>query len=195
MATAFKQPEQEQIRTELRESAWRHACSDGMKNTTVDTLAAEAGISKGAFYHFYESKELLFLDVLSRWHERIFRSVEELLLRDQSLSPSQRARVAFREGLKQLLYRPAARFVLAERKALLRRVPPEAARQLYHSDDELLERMMDLCGVRLTISREQAIGVIRILLTSLMNADDVGPSFDESLSILIDCACAQLIAD
>ena len=69
MATAFGETERAQIRTSLQRAAWRHACSEGMKNTSVDQLSAEAGISKGAFYHFYGSKELLFLEVLSNWHQ------------------------------------------------------------------------------------------------------------------------------
>lgn len=43
-------------------------CVVGMRQTTVDQLVEAAGISKGAFYKFYSSKEMLFLDLLEDLH-------------------------------------------------------------------------------------------------------------------------------
>ena len=56
MATAFSQRERERIRESLLDAALKSAASPGMRHATVDNLAREAGISKGAFYRFYESK-------------------------------------------------------------------------------------------------------------------------------------------
>lgn len=38
----------------------------GYKKTNIEDLCAKAGISKGAFYLFYASKEELFFDVIMR---------------------------------------------------------------------------------------------------------------------------------
>ncbi len=37
----------------------------------MDTICAEAGISKGAFYHHFESKQALFLALLDNWLQTI----------------------------------------------------------------------------------------------------------------------------
>ena len=88
MATAFGVAERTEIRSSLRRAAWQHACLEGMKYTSIDRLCAEAGISKGAFYHFYESKELLFLEVLSLWHRQIFAKVEAFMAAHRSAGGS-----------------------------------------------------------------------------------------------------------
>lgn len=66
MATAFSPQERERIRDSLLDAALKSAATQGMRHATVDGLAREAGISKGAFYRFYPSKEHLFLSMLER---------------------------------------------------------------------------------------------------------------------------------
>jgi len=44
--------------------------SKGYPATTVDEICAEAGVSKGSFYHFFETKEDLGLAVLEAFHVR-----------------------------------------------------------------------------------------------------------------------------
>ena len=72
MATAFSPQERERIRESLLDAALKSAASQGMRHATVDELAREAGISKGAFYRFYQSKEHLFLSMLERTHEEMY---------------------------------------------------------------------------------------------------------------------------
>ena len=56
MALPFTEQQRSAIRQKLFESAQRHALSDGVQRTSLDTLTSEAGISKSSFYKFYESK-------------------------------------------------------------------------------------------------------------------------------------------
>ena len=79
MATAFSPQERERIRDSLLDAALKSAATQGMRHATVDGLAREAGISKGAFYRFYPSKEHLFLSMLERTHEEMYGSAEKVL--------------------------------------------------------------------------------------------------------------------
>ena len=191
MATAFGKSEQEEIRSVLRRSAWNHACSEGMKNTSVDQLSSEAGISKGAFYHFYRSKELLFLEVLSRWHQQIFENVEAFMKENSSLTPEELAKVSLKKALHLLLYKPAARFILTERDVLLRRVSPEAREKLYRNDEAIVRKLIDICGVTLNIPIDTAVSMVRLLLISTCHADEIGPGYDDVIEKLIDGAVKQ----
>ena len=191
MATAFGKSEQDEIRSVLRRSAWSHACAEGMKNTSVDQLAAEAGISKGAFYHFYRCKELLFLEVLSRWHQQLFENVEAFMKENNSLAPDELAKVSLKRALRLLLYKPAAKFILTERDVLLRRVSPEAREKLYRSDEVIVRKLIDICGVTLNISIDTAVSMIRLLLISTCHADEIGPAYDDVIEKLIDGAVIQ----
>ncbi len=71
MARAFSGGERDRIDGKLREEAARRFGSGGCRKTTVDELAQAAGISKGAFYLFYPSKEALFYRVLMDYHARV----------------------------------------------------------------------------------------------------------------------------
>ena len=67
MAQPFSPEQMQAIRARLVDSAQRHALSTGVRKTSLDTLTADAGISKSSFYKFYDSKERLFLEVASLW--------------------------------------------------------------------------------------------------------------------------------
>ncbi len=191
MAAAFGKSEKDEIRSVLRRSAWSHACAEGMKNTSVDQLSAEAGISKGAFYHFYCCKELLFLEVLSGWHQQLFENVEAFMKENSTLAPEELAKVSLKRALHFLLYKPAAKFILTERDILLRRVSPEARQKLYRSDEVIVRKLIDICGVTLNIPIDTAVSMIRLLLVSICHADEIGPGYDDVMEKLIDGVVTQ----
>ena len=87
MATAFSPQERERIRDSLLDAALKSAATQGMRHATVDGLAREAGISKGAFYRFYPSKEHLFLSMLERTHEEMYGSAEKVLAYERTDLP------------------------------------------------------------------------------------------------------------
>lgn len=69
MPKTFSPQEKENIRISLRNAAEKCLARYGVKRTTVDELVRMAGIAKGTFYIFYESKEHLFLDVVRAFAE------------------------------------------------------------------------------------------------------------------------------
>ena len=58
----------EAVRDERRQQfiqgAWRCAARKGYRDTTVDDVCAETGLSKGAFYGYFDSKQALLLALL-----------------------------------------------------------------------------------------------------------------------------------
>lgn len=63
MSVAFSNQEREEILRSLKQTALRYAGTLGMRRTSVEQLAQAAHISKGAFYKFYASKELLYFEL------------------------------------------------------------------------------------------------------------------------------------
>lgn len=47
----------------------------GYKKTTVDEIVAEAGISKGLFYHYYQNKKQLYLHIYDTYTTALSQSV------------------------------------------------------------------------------------------------------------------------
>ena len=54
----------------LLDAALRLMLSKGYPATTVDEICAEAGVSKGSFYHFFKTKEALGLAAIERFYQR-----------------------------------------------------------------------------------------------------------------------------
>ena len=65
MPTAFTREQQESIQEALFRSGIYLSKSEGMQGMTVSKLAAAAGIAKGSFYHFFESKEAFILALIT----------------------------------------------------------------------------------------------------------------------------------
>lgn len=80
----FNQQEKENIRKKLLmncKDSWKKY---GYKGTSIDTLCNTSGISKGAFYIFYPSKEALFYELLKQLQQSLYDVIEETLLTNQS---------------------------------------------------------------------------------------------------------------
>jgi TetR/AcrR family transcriptional repressor of nem operon len=54
----------------IMDAALRLMLSKGYPATTVDEICAEAGVSKGSFYHFFKTKEDLGLAAIERFYRR-----------------------------------------------------------------------------------------------------------------------------
>ena len=65
------QARSEETRTHILEAALRHFANRGYNAASVDDICAEAGVSKGAFYHHFPSKQALFLELLNEWLDTI----------------------------------------------------------------------------------------------------------------------------
>ena len=71
------QQRSEETKTRILESAIKLFSGHGYNKASVDDICREAGISKGAFYHHFESKQALFLAVLDGWLKTIDTAIEE----------------------------------------------------------------------------------------------------------------------
>ncbi|ANU10231.1 hypothetical protein A1A1_16835 [Planococcus antarcticus DSM 14505] len=62
-------------RTELLKQAVHLFSLKGFHQTSVQEVAQAAGISKGAFYKHFDSKENLFIEILKQYHEEITQAI------------------------------------------------------------------------------------------------------------------------
>jgi AcrR family transcriptional regulator len=57
----------EETRARILDAAVRRFAIAGYNSASVDDICAEAGVSKGAFYHHYPSKQAIFLALMQGW--------------------------------------------------------------------------------------------------------------------------------
>lgn len=195
MAVSFSEKEKTGIVKALRAAASRRAASVGMRKTTVDEMALEAGISKGAFYKFYPSKEHLFLDVLEQWYRSIYDKARQVLLDNASLPPRERAAMILKASLRAMRAMPLMRFCQDEIPLMLRKLPETLLKEHYQSGDEFISTLIGRAGVELTVPDNVACAVVKILFLSQLTAQDVGPQYESAMDGLIEGACRLMIKE
>ena len=70
------QQRSEETRSKIISSAIKLFSTRGFNAASVDDICREAQISKGAFYHHFESKQALFLALLDGWLQTIDNAIE-----------------------------------------------------------------------------------------------------------------------
>jgi AcrR family transcriptional regulator len=70
------QQRSEETRARIMESSIKLFSNRGFNAASVDDICEEAGVSKGAFYHHFETKQTLFLALLDGWLQTIENAIE-----------------------------------------------------------------------------------------------------------------------
>jgi AcrR family transcriptional regulator len=70
------QQRSEETRAKIIDSAIKLFSTRGYNAASVDDICKDAGISKGAFYHHFESKQALFLALLDGWLQAIDHAID-----------------------------------------------------------------------------------------------------------------------
>lgn len=86
----LQEAERHERRQRLLDAAWRCAARKGYRDMTVDDVCAEAEVSKGAFYLYFETKQDLLLGLLDDDATLVDHRIEEL--EELDLSQGERVR-------------------------------------------------------------------------------------------------------
>jgi AcrR family transcriptional regulator len=176
MPKAFTEQEKELLHRRLLEQGYKQFSTYGLQKTNIEELAEAVGISKGAFYLFYASKEALFMEVIEQIEQR-FR--QELLAVVDLPGPSPRARLfaVLQTGFRLFRTLPLLRFLTDnDYDLLLRRMPPERWQKHFESDRMFLEELISRCqnaGIPIRVPTEEIISLLYPLILTLLHEDDV----------------------
>jgi AcrR family transcriptional regulator len=190
MPKAFTEHEKETIRTQMREKGAKLFEKHGLKKTSVDDLTEAVGISKGAFYLFFESKEELFLEILEEL-EKDFRA----RIFNFAVNPETNARALLAQLLNDALltwdqYPLLKNITLADFDYLARKLPPDRiqahARQDNEFVDEFLERV-EQEGIDVKAPPSVIANLMKSLFFLSLHRDDLGSKdYVETMRVLTD---------
>ena len=144
---AFSAEENAAIRETLLREARRCAVTLGLRKTSVEQLTEAAGISKGLFYKYFASKELLFFEVLEDIHSEVYQVAEQVLEEGKDLPPDERIANVLLTACSRLSEIGAMKFIEEDSAYLLRRIPAQVKAEHYHSDEVHIRDLLEESGL------------------------------------------------
>ena len=193
MATAFTAEEKEVIRKKLHKVAKECLQRYGVKKTTVDQMAAMVDISKGSFYNFYSSKEMLFFAVLEEYQIDVMDRLTEQLDMEAKIDTNR---------LVQLLYdfyqdfRYSFMYTIFknhEMELLVRKLPKEAITNHHLIDDRMVKKIVSRINIRENVSVEIVSALFRTIAMTILHIEEIGEKqFDTTLKLVIQGIVEQI---
>lgn len=184
MARSFSEQEKEHIRNHLMELCRQSWARYGYKKTSVDELCKKAGISKGAFYIFYESKEALFCEVICSVQGRICDTASRMI-------EERRDRFGAAEALKFIYREYDKHNFLYEADSedftiLMNKLSEEQAGKLAESDDRSRRLFSDNPYLKCKVDADMAASVIYSLIMNIRNKEILPYSHEETFDFMVD---------
>ena len=173
---AFTDEQNEQIRNDLIRAARRCGITIGMRKTSVEQLTEAVGISKGSFYKFFDSKELLFFAVLEDIHTECF------------------AAAAILAACRWLSKTKAFVFIENDADFLLHRLPEEVKTAHYHDDETHIRALLEAGGLQPKGGMALAAATVRGLILTVSHQEQIGALYPQVLETLVRGACLELFA-
>lgn len=185
MARGFSQEEKEKIKANLRMECERNWVRNGYRKTNIDLLCSKVGISKGAFYLFFDSKEDLFADVMDQVQDRMITQMNEAVTK----SPNKKG---FIEGFK-LLYQEYDQgnwirtLSSDDFQSLLNRLPED--RLITHSSEHTMEKLSETIEKSNLVCKEpisKTIGILSALLALSAQKEAIAHDHEIVLDFLLE---------
>ena len=193
MATAFTTEEKEVIRKKLHKVAKECLQRYGVKKTTVDQMAAMVDISKGSFYNFYSSKEMLFFAVLEEYQIDVMNRLTEQLDMEAKIDTNR---------LVQLLYdfyqdfRYSFMYTIFknhEMELLIRKLSKEVITNHHLIDDRMVKKIVSRINIKENVSVEIVSALFRTIAMTILHIEEIGEEqFDTTLKLVIQGVVEQI---
>lgn len=181
---AFSEVEKKNIKERLLLSCEESWALVGYKKTNVDDLCKKAGISKGSFYLFYQSKEELFCDVMIQAQKRLVRLTEKTLGDHPTKKDLTKAlQLTYREYIKIpfLMETESPDFI-----AFINRLSPDNLKELENHGNYDIQKIINKSGLKYRIEEEKGLASLGLLLTSLRDTRQLPWSYLETFDFILE---------
>ena len=193
MATAFTTEEKEVIRKKLHKVAKECLQRYGVKKTTVDQMAAMVDISKGSFYNFYSSKEMLFFAVLEEYQIDVMDRLTEQLDMETKIDTNHLVELLYdfyQDFRYSFMY---TIFKNHEMELLVRKLPKEAITNHRLIDDSLVKEIVSRINIIENVSVEIVSALFRTIAMTILHIEEIGEEqFDTTLKLVIQGIVEQI---
>lgn len=156
----------------------------GYKKTSIDDLCKNVGISKGAFYLFFETKELLFMETIKRVQKQLYCIVENILLENQNRDGMAKAlKEIYKEYSKSpFMYETTSVDFLS----FFNKLSDEQQREINNDSYSGAKIMLNKPYLKLKVSEELALSVLTSILFTISQKDKMICEPQDAFNFIID---------
>lgn len=200
LASKFSQQEREYIRNQLLKHGRELFGDHGLSKTTISDLTKKAGIAQGTFYHFFESKEALYFEIIEQEESYIREKLLHKILLKGKLTKE-----IFRNFLQQALHfldeSPILRqlFDQSTMNQLLRKLPHEKLEGNTKGDIDFLVPYIEKWqadGTMKQLPPDIIVSMIRSLIILSLQKEMIGESnYNSTMDHLIQFISDGLVND
>ncbi|HMO56134.1 MAG TPA: TetR/AcrR family transcriptional regulator [Roseiflexaceae bacterium] len=196
MPRGFHEHERVRIRARLQAAAHEGLATIGFRKLSVAAMARAAGISKGAFYLFYASKEELLFDVLAGF-EATYHQQLLTIAAQPSGTPPERIRGLLEHALLAWKREPLFRFFGSdEYRMLLQALPPAALAAGMQADLRFAEQLIAIWRAQgMVIEWQPAlfVNLMRALFLVALHETDFDPAiYPQMIAELVAMLAARI---
>ena len=189
---AFTEEQNETIRRDLIREARCCGVTVGMRKTSVEQMTEAVGISKGSFYKFFDSKELLFFAVLEDIHTECFAAAQKSLQENAAIDPASRTAAAILAACRWLSETKAFVFIENDAEFLLHRLPEEVKTAHYHDDETHIRLLLEKYDLVPNRGISLAAATVRGLILTVSHKEQIGKLYPQVMETLVYGACREL---
>ena len=184
MARSFTEREKENIKRSLQEACKQSWTQYGYKKTSVDELCRQVGISKGAFYLFFESKEALFCEVLCSVQEQICNAALEIIEKHKGkYGVAEALKLIYREYDKNnFLYNSDS----MDFTILMNKLSEGQAKKIEESNRMSQQLFFSQPYLKFKVDTDLAMSVIYSLIMNIKNKDVLPHNHMETFDFMVD---------
>lgn len=189
MPEAFSEHEKEIIRRQLIDKGRALFERHGLRKTTVEEITKATGISKGAFYKFFPSKEELYMQILEDLEDTFHTNILEA-----AANPGENAHEHIAQLLRDVLLSMDAfpilkNFDRTEYDYLVRKIPAERVQEHIQSDDAFMAEFIQRInsdGKTVAASPAMIGNLSKGLFFLNLHRDDLEDiAYDEMMDVII----------
>lgn len=198
MPKGFSEHEKAQIRARLLQKGKEYFATYGVKRSNVEDLTRAAGISKGAFYLFYDSKEALFFELLVQFEDAYHTTLLQIAS-EPAESPRHQVEAFFQQAFALWKTNPLfQRFSQDEYAYLVRKLPDAQVQVNMHKDVQFVNRLLaqwQAQGVIIDCDPTMFLSIMRALFFVSLHTDDFEQgTYPPLIAFLIDTLIQRLVA-
>jgi len=191
MAKAFNDRERDLIKQKLIANCNKCWTKYGYKKTSISQICDMTGISTGAFYIFYKSKEYLFLDTAIEFQNNLVN----MALTNLSKETTKESFIkVFKNICKELVKTPwLIDFDTVEYELFLRKLPEDDIQKLYELDRQDIIKIFQKVNLKFKLSETEFAALVRLLSFSIIYRDKIGNEFEKVFDIVVSATLENLI--